>query len=212
MTQRDEPQILADLIRMADRYERDAEFFQATTMRHDPERAQTLRDDAELIEQARAALHRHVVRAGKRQMQRKPLWQSPIEIFRKRVQTAEAFLTDEERDGIAALARLPTERREQRRDGDWLERRGKDLQRQIPAVANRWMSGEIPGDIGIEVRAFDPLYSRMHDREAPRQTDGMLESAARFLAPDWDAELHAAIGGMPLIMLTRYRGYDPEST
>jgi hypothetical protein len=57
-TKRDEPRILADLIRASDRIEQDASGEVVWT----PERS---REMAELIEQARAALHGYVVAQGK---------------------------------------------------------------------------------------------------------------------------------------------------
>jgi hypothetical protein len=66
MTTRDEPLILADLIRLHTRLERFAETLGEGTELH----TQTLAD-MELIEQARAALHKYVVAAGKGQIAKK---------------------------------------------------------------------------------------------------------------------------------------------
>lgn len=65
MPQRSEPQILADLIRLLTRIESEAERLRREGRPHGQ-----LESDCELIEQARAALHRHVVAEGKAYLNR----------------------------------------------------------------------------------------------------------------------------------------------
>jgi hypothetical protein len=69
---RDEPQILADLIRLHTRMERAAEQLHGAHPESiDGVRRMQLEGDMELIEQARAALHKYVVAAGRKQLDRK---------------------------------------------------------------------------------------------------------------------------------------------
>lgn len=76
MSKRDEPEILADLIRLAEMFERDAAEFDIIAAAADSENAKfmatsyaaELRKRGEVCEQARAALHRHVIDAGRRQL------------------------------------------------------------------------------------------------------------------------------------------------
>jgi hypothetical protein len=64
MPQRSEPQILADLIRLAERF---PGYYGVDCGKAQSEQADA---DAELIEQARAALHRYVVAEGKAYLSR----------------------------------------------------------------------------------------------------------------------------------------------
>lgn len=69
MPQRSEPQILADLIRLLTRLEGQS-MVRASDDEISVRAKKQTADDAELIEQARAALHRHVVAEGKAYLNR----------------------------------------------------------------------------------------------------------------------------------------------
>ncbi len=67
MSKRDEPTILADLIRFAERIDANIRNATSSGKLH---KAEELERDYQLVEEARAALHRYVVAQGKRDIAR----------------------------------------------------------------------------------------------------------------------------------------------
>lgn len=101
MPQRSEPQILADLIRLLTRYESRIEGLKGTREFSPPDDrdARELEEQHELIEQARAALHRHVVAEGKAYLNRP---RAPLTLW-----TGACFAAGSISTGIAMLFGWP---------------------------------------------------------------------------------------------------------
>jgi hypothetical protein len=98
MPQRSEPEILADLIRLHSTLESDADALR----RHEPHDSPLIKrkhEQAELIEQTRAALHRYVVARGKVQL---TMPRAPLNLW-----TGACFAAGSVATGIAMLFGFP---------------------------------------------------------------------------------------------------------